>query len=90
MLMREALPQPSASKAYCITDEWALAIHNAVAKLSTRNQQMGDITWLYYGAKWPMARVGKFYGLSDGKARELVKAEAAWVDCSVAEMREIA
>jgi len=90
VLMREAAPQPSASKAYCITDDWALAIDNAVAKLSTRDQQMGDIIWLYYGAKWPMVRVGKFYGLSEGKTRELARAGAAWVDCSLAEMREIA
>lgn len=89
-LMREALPQPSVSKNYCMTDEWALAIDHAVARLAARDQQMGDIIWLYYGAKWPMARVGKHYRISEGKARELARAGAAWVDCAVESMRKVA
>lgn len=89
-LMRQAVPQPSASKNYCITDDWALAIDNAVARLAVRDQQMGDMIWLYYGAKWPMVRVGKHFGLSEGKARELVRAGAAWVDCALAGIREVA
>lgn len=89
-LMRQALPQPAASKGYCITDDWALAIDEAVAKLSRRDQQMGDIVWLYYGDKWAMARVGKYYGISEGKARELARAGVAWIDCAVCGMREAA
>ncbi|MNF08677.1 hypothetical protein D3C80_2091520 [compost metagenome] len=49
---------------------------------------MGDIIWLYFGAKWPMIRVGKHYGISEGKARELARAGAAWIDCALADMRE--
>lgn len=86
-LMRQAVAQPAASKNYCITDYWAIAIDNAVAKLAHRDQQMGDIIWLYYGDKWPMARVGKHYGISEGKARELTRAGVAWVDCAVSEFR---
>ncbi|MBS7596732.1 MULTISPECIES: antiterminator Q family protein [unclassified Pseudomonas] len=89
-LMREATPQPSACKDYCITDDWAIAIDSAVAKLSRRDQQMGDVLWLYYGAKWPMVRVGKHYHISEGKARELVRAGAAWIDCAVVDLRESA
>ncbi|WP_339466236.1 antiterminator Q family protein [Pseudomonas lurida] len=85
-LMRQAMPQPSSSKSYCITDEWALAIDKAVAKLTQRDQQMGDIIWLYYGAKWPMVRVGKQYGISEGKTRELTRAGSAWIDCVVQHM----
>lgn len=88
--MREAVPLPSASKNYCISDDWALAIDNAVARLSARDQQMGDIIWLYYGAKWPMVRAGKHYGISEGKARELVRAGTAWIDCAVDDMRAAA
>ena len=82
-LILQSMPQPSMSKNYCITDEWAVAVDRAVAQLAKRDQQMGDVVWLYFGAKWPMARVGKRYGISEGKARELVRAGSAWVDCAV-------
>ena len=88
-LMRQAMPQES-RKSYCITEDWAIAIDNAVAKLTHRDQQMGDIIWLYFGTKWPMARVGKHYGVSEGKARELARAGVAWVDCAISEMRSAA
>lgn len=87
VLMRQALAQPSASKNYSITDEWALSIDKAIARLVHRDKQMGDIIWLYYGAKWPMARVGKHYGVSEGKARELVRAGTAWIDCALGDAR---
>ena len=89
-LMRQAVAQVSASKNYSITDDWALAIDNAVARLAHRDQQMGDVLWLYYGGKWPMLRVGKHFGISEGKARELARAGAAWIDCAVSEMRDAA
>lgn len=89
-LMHQAVPQVSASRNYCITDDWALAIDNAVARLAHRDLQMGDIIWLYYGEKWPMLRVGKHFGISEGKARELARAAAAWIDCAVSVMRDAA
>ncbi len=89
-LMRQAAAQPEASKNYCITDDWAIAIDSAVARLAHRDQQMGDVLWLYYGAKWSMARVGKHYGISEGKARELARAGAAWIDCAVSDIRSAA
>lgn len=89
-LMRQATPQVSLSKNYCITDDWAIAIDNAVAKLAHRDKQMGDIIWLYFGAKWAMVRVGRHYGISEGKARELMRGGVAWIDCSVSAMREAA
>ncbi len=89
-LMRKAVAQVSVSKNYCITDDWALAIDNAVARLAHRDQQMGDVLWLYFGEKWPMLRVGKSYGISEGKARELARSGVAWVDCAVSEARRVA
>lgn len=89
-LMRQAAAQPVATKSYCITDDWAIAIDNAVARLAHRDQQMGEIIWLYYGAKWTMVRVGRHYGISEGKARELARAGAAWIDCAVSLIREAA
>lgn len=89
-LMRQAVALPSSSNNYCITDDWAVAVDNAVAKLALRDQQMGDIIWLYYGAKWPMLRVAKHFHMSEGKTRELARAGAAWVDCAVTNLREAA
>lgn len=89
-LMRQAVALPSASKNYCITDDWAIAIDTAVARLAHRDQQMGDIIWLYYGAKWPMLRIAKHYCMSEGKTRELARAGAAWVDCAITNIREAA
>lgn len=89
-LMRSAVPESSKSNNYSITDDWALAIDNAVARLSIRDQQMGDIIWLYFGAKWPMARVGKHYRISEGKARELVRSGSAWIDCVIYSSGEVA
>lgn len=86
-IMRHTIPQPTTSKSYCITDDWALAIDEALAKLTLRDQQMGDIIWLYFGAKWTMVRVGRHYGLSEGKTRELARAGAAWIDCAVGGLR---
>ena len=88
-LMRRQMPQSSATKSYCITDDWALAVDEAAARLSVRDKQMGDIVWLYFGAKWPMIRVGKHYGLSEGKTRELARAGAAWIDCALGNLRPI-
>lgn len=90
VLMRQANPLFYASKNYCITDDWAIAIDNAVAQLVCRDQQMGEIIWLYYGVKWSMAKVGKHYKISEGKARELARAGAAWIDCSISSMRNAA
>jgi len=82
-LIKLAKPKASNKASYCITDELALRIDRAVARLCKRDQQLGDIMWLYYGVKWPMMRVAKFYGVSESKARELARAAVAWVDCAV-------
>jgi hypothetical protein len=80
-VMRDVMP--CSTKTYAITDDVALAVDRAVARLSSRDKQMGDILWLYYGAKWPMIKVGKYFKLSEGKTRELARAASAWVDCAL-------
>lgn len=87
-IMREVMP--ATSKSYVITDELAGVVDGAVARLCKRDQQMGDMLWLYYGAKWAAVRVGRQYGISEGKARELIKAGVAWVDCVLERVREAA
>lgn len=74
---------PSKSNGFAITDDLALAVDRAVARLWIRDKQMGDIIWLYYGAKWPMVRVGRHFEISEGKARELARSASAWIDCAL-------
>jgi hypothetical protein len=87
-IMRDVAP--SATKSYVITDELAGVVDGAVARLCRRDAQMGDMIWLYYGAKWPAVRVGRQYGVSEMKARELIKAGVAWIDCALDTLKEAA
>ena len=87
-LMRSQLP--SGSKPYAITDDLAVVVDGALARLCRRDRDMGDMIWLYYGAKWPAIRVGRHYHVSEMKARELIKAGVAWIDCALDALREVA
>lgn len=87
-LMRDVMP--SSSKSFVITDELAGVVDSAVAKLCQRDQNLGDMLWFYYGAKWPAVRVGRHYKMSEGKARELIKQGVAWVDCCLEQVRAAA
>ncbi|WP_176506380.1 antiterminator Q family protein [Pseudomonas urethralis] len=89
-MIRHNTPSASPTKQYVITDDLALAIDGAVARLCARNQQMGDFLWLYFGAKWTSMRVGELHMLSERKAREIIKAGVAWVDCALEQFREAA
>lgn len=82
-LMRSQVPQVGSTKAYCITDELACLVDGAVARLTRRDQQMGDFIWFYFGAKWPMLRLGRHHKMSEAKARELIRAGVAWIDCAL-------
>jgi hypothetical protein len=77
-------------KNYCITDDVALVVDRAVAKLATRDAQMGNFIWLYFGAKWPALRIARENDMGEAKARELIKAGVAWVDCAIEVFREAA
>jgi hypothetical protein len=75
---------------YTLTDDAALLIDGAVAKLIQRNQQMGDYIWLYYGAKWTMVRIGESARISERSAREIIKQGVAWIDSALEHIREAA
>jgi len=77
-------------KQYSLQDDTALFIDGAVARLSARDKQMGDFIWLYFGAKWPALRIGRQAGLGEAKAREVIKAGVAWIDCALENLREAA
>ncbi|MBV4452728.1 MULTISPECIES: antitermination protein Q [Pseudomonas] len=77
-------------KNYCVTDDVALVVDRAVAKLATRDAQMGNFIWLYFGAKWPALRIARENDMGEAEARELIKAGVAWVDCAIEVFREVA
>src|SRR5690606_28785700 len=79
---------PCTSKSYVITDEVAMAVDAAVARLCRRDPEMGDFVWLYYGAKWAAKRIANKHGISEGKARELIKTGVGWIDCALERLRE--
>lgn len=89
-LMRDNVPSVGGARQHVITDDLALVVDGAVARLVKRNQQMGDFVWAYYGYKHPAMRVGREAGMSERKAREIIKAGVAWIDCALEEIREAA
>ncbi|WP_110949508.1 antiterminator Q family protein [Pseudomonas bohemica] len=89
-LIRDNTPGEGGVKEYVITDELALAVDAAVSRLTKRDQQMGDILWLYFGAKWPALRVAREFKIGEPKFRELMKAGVAWVDSALESLREAA
>lgn len=89
-LMREHAPCEGGTKNYAITDDLALGVDGAVSRLTVRDEQMGFFIWLYFGAKWPALRIGRQFNIGEAKAREIIKAGVAWVDCALENLREAA
>lgn len=77
-------------KEYSMTDDLALVVDQAVARLVKRDQQMGDFIWAYFGHKQPALSIGRKAGISEGKAREVIKAGVAWIDAILENIREAA
>lgn len=77
-------------KNYCVTDDVALVVDRAVAKLAARDAQMGNFIWLYFGAKYPALRIARENYMGEAKARELIKAGVAWIDGAIEVFREAA
>lgn len=75
---------------YTLTDDAALVVDAAVARLIRRNQQMGDFVWLYFGAKWTAIRIGEQNRMAERKAREIIKTGVAWIDSALEHLREAA
>jgi hypothetical protein len=95
-LMRDNVEQISTSS-YSITDDLALIIDGCIARLSRREDQglivgakMSDCLWLFFGAKYSMCKVGRHLGISETKARDLVKSGVAWIDGRLETIREAA
>lgn len=97
-IMRDNVEQMG-GVSFSITDEVAMAVDGCVARLIAKEKRrpvkqgeatMGECLWLYFGAKWPAARVGKHHKISEAKARELIRSGVAWVDCALDNLREAA
>lgn len=89
-LMRDNTNIEGGIKNYALVDDRALEIDAAIARLTKRDQQMGDFIWLYYGAKWPALRVGREAKIGEAKAREIINAGVAWIDSALERIREAA
>ena len=89
-LFRDNNASTGGIKNYSVTDEVAMAIDRAVARLSIRDEQMGNFIWLYFGAKWPALRIARASDIGEAKAREVIKAGVAWVDCALEVIRTVA
>jgi hypothetical protein len=81
-VMNQFAPEAS-SQSYVITDDVALIVDGALARLTQREQQMGDFVWYYFGAKWPANRIARENGISERKTWELIKAGVAWIDGAI-------
>lgn len=81
-IMNRANPMPKATE-YRITDEVAVVVDRAVARLLSRDEQMGYFLWCYFGEKYPANRIAREGGVSERKAWELIKAGVAWVDGAI-------
>lgn len=72
---------PSRSLKFAISDAMAMAIDGAVARLTARERQLGDLVLAYYGDGRSALKIGKEHGISEAKTRELIAAGIAWIDC---------
>lgn len=79
---------PCSAKSYVITDELAVLVDGAVARLCRRDPEMGEFIWLYYGAKWPAKKIGNRFGMGENSARLLIKTGVGWIDCALERFRE--
>lgn len=89
-LIRDNVPCEGGVKEYSLTDDLALVVDGAVARLINRDDQMGNFIWLYFGAKWPALRIARENSIGEAKAREIIKAGVAWIDCALEGIREAA
>lgn len=63
-----------------ITDEEAMKVDRAVARLEKRDPEIGSCIWLHFAEKRTYHGIAKRLGIGKSKAAELVKAGVAWVD----------
>ncbi|KAA8692032.1 Prophage PssSM-03, putative antitermination protein Q [Pseudomonas caricapapayae] len=88
-LMSQCCSEPSETT-YVITDDTAMLVDSTIARLITRNQQMGDFIWWYFGSKWTMVRIAEANKMSERSAREIIRQGVAWIDGALGDICEAA
>ncbi|WP_439858081.1 antiterminator Q family protein [Pseudomonas syringae] len=88
-LMNQCAPEATAMS-YVITDDTAMLVDAAIARLIARNQQMGDFIWWYFGSKWTMVRIAETHKISERSAREIIRQGVAWLDGALGNFCEAA
>ncbi|MCK7547176.1 antiterminator Q family protein [Marinobacter koreensis] len=83
------MPAGSVAMPVC-TDEEALAVDRAIARLRRRDKDMADILVMVYSYGFSMARVARESGVgSRERVRYLLGGAEAWIDCALADDKMI-
>ncbi len=70
-----------------IFDPAAVLVDHAVARLTARNQLMGD---LYYGENWPALKIARWSNVAEAKARALIRTGVGWIDVKLENLTQAA
>lgn len=96
VVMRDNVEQHGCPS-HCITDELAMAVDGAMARLSVRERLPGrkgpfihEFMWLHFACKMSHKMVGTKLKCSEARAREIIRAGVAWIDSSLELMLEAA
>lgn len=63
-----------------VTDDQALVVDGAVARLKAREPQLGKVVLAYYVRGWDYSMIGIEVKMSREKVRVLLRSAEAWVD----------
>ena len=80
---------PSRGRSAAITDDDAMEIDGIVARLASRDQQMGRAIAVYYSPNGSFSKVASALGVGWNRASILVHSGTAWVSCAM-DMRSAA
>lgn len=71
------------AKAYIISDDDALEIDQAIARLRKRDAEMGRATALFYWLGGNMSLTARVLGIHRKRVDVLIAAGTAWIDCAI-------
>lgn len=78
-IMMQALAGSTVREA-SITDEEAVRVDNAIARLRSRDKEMGDVVVLYYAHALPIRSVAREMKIGKDRADRLLLSGVAWID----------
>lgn len=71
------------TKQCCLNDDEAMAIDLALARLKSRDAEMGRATMLYYWLGQNVSMVSRVLGIQRKRANLLVASGTAWIDAAL-------